>query len=173
MLFLLQCEAGIIPRGVPPPPRPGGETGSGTHSPAIERVDRRPGIERVVRPPGRRYGAAVRRPTGGFPMPSPFFVLNYCRNWILVMPELSPPERELAELLVESLNLDGVSAAEIDPEAPLFGAGLGLDSIDALELALAISKKYGFQLRSDNDDNRRIFGSLRALSAHVEQHRTV
>ena len=53
----------------------------------------------------------------------------------------------------------------------LFGAGLGLDSIDALELSLAISKKYGFQLRSDNDDNRRIFGSLRALSAHVEQHR--
>lgn len=89
------------------------------------------------------------------------------------MPELSHPERELADLLIESLNLDGISAEQIDPEAPLFGAGLGLDSIDALELALAISKKYGFQLRSDNDDNRRIFGSLRALSAHVEQHRTV
>lgn len=86
---------------------------------------------------------------------------------------MTSAERELADLLVESLNLDGVSAAEIDPEAPLFGAGLGLDSIDALELSLAISKKYGFQLRSDNDDNRRIFGSLRALSAHVEQHRTV
>ena len=57
-------------------------------------------------------------------------------------------------------------------EAPLFGEGLGLDSIDALELALAISKKYGFQLRSDNDDNRRIFASLRALSAHVQQHKT-
>lgn len=80
-------------------------------------------------------------------------------------------ETELAELLVESLNLDGVAATDIDPEAPLFGDGLGLDSIDALELALAISKQYGFQLRSDNDDNRRIFGSLRALSAHVEQHR--
>jgi acyl carrier protein len=89
------------------------------------------------------------------------------------MSELSPAERALAELLVESLNLDGVAAADIDPEAPLFGAGLGLDSIDALELALAISKRYGFQLRSDNDDNRRIFASLRALSAHVEQHRTV
>ena len=60
----------------------------------------------------------------------------------------------------------------IDPEAPLFNAGLGLDSIDALELALAISKTYGFQLRSENDDNKRIFGSLRALSAHVEQNRT-
>jgi len=80
-------------------------------------------------------------------------------------------ERELAELLVESLNLEGVSAAEIDPEAPLFGDGLGLDSIDALELALAVSKKYGFQLRSDSDANRRIFGSLRALAAHVELNR--
>ena len=80
-------------------------------------------------------------------------------------------ETELAELLVESLNLDGVAAADIDPEAPLFGAGLGLDSIDALELALAISKKYGFQLRSDSDENRRIFASLRALSAHVQAHR--
>lgn len=89
------------------------------------------------------------------------------------MSELTAAERELADLLVESLNLDGVEAAGIDPEAPLFGAGLGLDSIDALELSLAISRKYGFQLRSDNDDNRRIFGSLRALSAHVQEHRTV
>jgi acyl carrier protein len=88
------------------------------------------------------------------------------------MPSLSAAELALAELLVESLNLDGVAPAEIDPEAPLFGAGLGLDSIDALELSLAISKQYGFQLRSDNEDNRRIFGSLRALSAHVEQHKT-
>lgn len=81
-------------------------------------------------------------------------------------------ERALADLLVESLNLEDVQAADIDPEAPLFNAGLGLDSIDALELALAISKRYGFQLRSDNDENRQIFASLRALSAHVEQHRT-
>ena len=80
-------------------------------------------------------------------------------------------EREMAQLLVESLNLEDVAAAEIDPEAPLFNAGLGLDSIDALELSLAISKRYGVQLRSDNDGNRRIFASLRALSAHVEQHR--
>jgi acyl carrier protein len=87
------------------------------------------------------------------------------------MSPLSPAERDLADLLVESLNLEGVDAAGIDPEAPLFNDGLGLDSIDALELALAISKKYGFQLKSDNDANRRIFGSLRALSAHVEQHR--
>lgn len=89
------------------------------------------------------------------------------------MSALTPAELALAELLVESLNLDGVVAADIDSDAPLFGAGLGLDSIDALELSLAISKRYGFQLRSDNDENRRIFGSLRALSAHVEQQKTV
>src|SRR5690606_39405049 len=75
----------------------------------------------------------------------------------------------LAQLLVESLNLEDVAPESIDPEAPLFNAGLGLDSIDALELSLAIGKRYGFQLRSDNDENRRIFASLRALSAHVQQ----
>jgi acyl carrier protein len=84
----------------------------------------------------------------------------------------TPAEAELAQLLVESLNLEGVEPAGIDPEAPLFGDGLGLDSIDALELALAVSKRYGFQLRSDSDENRRIFASLRALSAHIEQHKT-
>lgn len=78
-------------------------------------------------------------------------------------------ERELAGLLVESLNLEGVAADGIDPEAPLFGEGLGLDSIDALELALAISKRYGIQLRSDSDENRRIFASLRTLAAHIGQ----
>jgi acyl carrier protein len=86
----------------------------------------------------------------------------------------SPAERELAQLVVSSLNIEDVQADAIDPNAPLFGEGdLGLDSIDALELALAISKSYGFQLRSDNPDNREIFGSLRALSAHIEQQRTV
>ncbi|WP_147652899.1 phosphopantetheine-binding protein [Vulcaniibacterium gelatinicum] len=83
----------------------------------------------------------------------------------------TPFERELAELLVESLNLEEVAAADIDPEAPLFGAGLGLDSIDALELALAVSKQYGVQLRSDGEDNRWIFASLRSLATHVQQHR--
>ena len=80
-------------------------------------------------------------------------------------------ERELAELLVESLNLDDVAPDSIDPEAPLFNTGLGLDSIDALELALAVSKRYGVQLRPDGEDNRRIFASLRALSEHIQQHR--
>ncbi|HMM57961.1 MAG: acyl carrier protein [Xanthomonadales bacterium PRO7] len=84
----------------------------------------------------------------------------------------SPAEHELAELIVSSLNLESTSAAAIAPEAALFGGGLGLDSIDALELALAISKRYGFSLRSDNPDNKRIFSSLRELSAHVEKSRT-
>lgn len=79
-------------------------------------------------------------------------------------------EQEMAELIVESLRLE-TAAASIDPEAPLFGEGLGLDSIDALEIALAISKRYGFQLRSDDEHNHRIFSNLRALSAHVEKHR--
>jgi len=83
----------------------------------------------------------------------------------------SPIEKDLAELLVESLNLEEVSPEEIDPEAPLFGAGLGLDSIDALELALAVSSRYGIQLKSDDADNRAIFSSLGALARHVEQHR--
>ena len=82
-------------------------------------------------------------------------------------------EFELAQLLVESLNLEEVQAADIDPEAPLFNDGLGLDSIDALELSLAIGKRHGFQLRSDNEDNRRIFASLRALSEHVQANKTV
>ncbi len=87
------------------------------------------------------------------------------------MSEQSPVERELAQLLVASLNLEDVAPGDIDPEGALFGDGLGLDSIDALELALAISGKYGFQLRSDSDENRRIFASLRALAAHIEQRR--
>jgi Acyl carrier protein len=80
-------------------------------------------------------------------------------------------QKELAELIVTSLNLESVKPADIDPEAPLFGGDLGLDSIDALEIALAVSKRYGFQLKSDNPDNRTIFTSLRTLSEHIEQHR--
>ena len=81
------------------------------------------------------------------------------------------PEQALATLIVSALQLE-VGAAEIDPSAPLFGDGLGLDSIDALELALAISRAYGFELRSDDERHQRIFASLRSLSAHVEAHRT-
>ena len=78
---------------------------------------------------------------------------------------------EIAELVVSALNLE-IGASDIDPGAPLFGEGLGLDSIDILELALVISKRYGFQLRSDNEDNIRIFSSLHALTAHIAAQRT-
>jgi acyl carrier protein len=88
------------------------------------------------------------------------------------MTEQTAAERELAELIVTNLNLEGVSAEQIRPDAPLFGGELGLDSIDALELSLAISKRYGFQLRSDNPDNGRIFGSLRALTDYIQQQKT-
>lgn len=83
----------------------------------------------------------------------------------------SPAEHELATLLVDSLGIEHAQPAEIDPQAALFGEGLGLDSIDALELSLAIGKQYGVQLKSGNDDNKRIFSSLRSLSAYIEQHR--
>ena len=88
------------------------------------------------------------------------------------MEALTPFELEVARLLVETLHLEEVQAEAIDPDQPLFGDGLGLDSIDALELALAISKTYGFQLRSDDQENRKIFASLRALSQHIAQSRT-
>lgn len=82
----------------------------------------------------------------------------------------TPLEHELAVLLVDSLNLE-VAAAEIDPNAPLYGEGLGLDSIDILEVALEVSRRYGFQLRSDDERNQQIFTSLRTLATHVEQNR--
>ncbi|HXD05232.1 MAG TPA: phosphopantetheine-binding protein, partial [Burkholderiaceae bacterium] len=74
--------------------------------------------------------------------------------------QLSDSERELARLLVEALNLE-VAPEDIDPAAPLYGDGLGLDSIDILEVALEVSRRYGFQLRSDDENNERIFQSLR------------
>jgi acyl carrier protein len=86
-------------------------------------------------------------------------------------PTQSTLEREVASMIVSTLNLDSVTPEQIDPAAPLFGAGLGLDSIDALELALEISKRYGFQLRSDDEDNRRIFASLANLAAYIEKNR--
>ena len=79
--------------------------------------------------------------------------------------------RELAGLIVAALNLE-VSAADIGPDQPLYGEGLGLDSIDILEIALVVSKQYGVQLRADGEDNERIFASLRHLAEYVNAHRT-
>ena len=84
---------------------------------------------------------------------------------------MTAQERELAELIVVALNLE-TTADEIDPAAPLYREGLGLDSIDILEIALTVSKRYGMQLRSDDNDNARIFRSLRSLNQYVQQHRT-
>ena len=77
---------------------------------------------------------------------------------------------EIAALLVEALNLD-IAPESIDPDAPLYGEGLGLDSIDILEVALVVSQRYGFQLRSDDEDNVRIFKSLASLSDHIAANR--
>ncbi|HXM80949.1 MAG TPA: phosphopantetheine-binding protein [Burkholderiales bacterium] len=92
--------------------------------------------------------------------------------------EVAPPanmpdvhELELARLIIETLDLD-MQAAGIDPAAPLYGEGLGLDSIDVLEIALAISKAYGIKLRSDDKNNSKIFNSLRSLNQHIQAHRT-
>jgi len=81
---------------------------------------------------------------------------------------LTAQELELAELIVATLNLE-VRPLDIDPRAPLFGDGLGLDSIDILEIALAISKAYGVRLKSDDEDNVRTFASLRSLHEHIRK----
>lgn len=78
---------------------------------------------------------------------------------------------EVAQLMVTALNLE-TSPEEIQPDAPLYGGDLGLDSIDILEVALAVSKKYGFQLRADDEDNAAIYASLRSLTQHIAAHRT-
>jgi acyl carrier protein len=91
------------------------------------------------------------------------------RSWASATMELQTDlEREVASLFVKLLNL-GLSPTEIDPLAPLFGEGLGLDSIDMLEIALAVSKRYGVELRSED---KQAISSLRALVSHIEQYRT-
>lgn len=78
---------------------------------------------------------------------------------------------EVAQLIVEALNLD-IQATEIAPDAPLYGDGLGLDSIDVLEISLVISKRYGLQMRADNQDNESFFSSLASLTAYIASQRT-
>lgn len=88
---------------------------------------------------------------------------------------LIPPdtrlEREVAAMIVTALNLE-VGADEIQPDAALFGDGLGLDSIDILEISLVISKTYGIQMKAENEDNFNTFSSLRSLTAYIAEHRT-
>ncbi|MCI4662253.1 MAG: phosphopantetheine-binding protein [Neomegalonema sp.] len=78
---------------------------------------------------------------------------------------------EVATLIVDALDLEDVKPDEIEPDAPLFGDGLGLDSIDALEIAFAVAQKYGFKLQSDDARNGEIFASLDALTRHIAANR--
>lgn len=85
------------------------------------------------------------------------------------MPNLSTKELEVAELIVDSLNLEDVTAADIVLNEPLFGDGLGLDSIDALELSLGIKQKYGIQLRAEDENVNEIFTSLATLTQYIQK----
>ena len=78
---------------------------------------------------------------------------------------------EVVALIIEALNME-IAPGEVDPDGPLYGDGMGLDSIDMLEISLVISKRYGFQMRSDNEDNQKIFASPRALAAYIASQRT-
>lgn len=82
----------------------------------------------------------------------------------------TPAELELATLMVDVLNLEDMSADEIDPDEVLFGEGLGLDSIDALELSLAISKQYGVQIKSEDKGVKEAFANLRSLNAYIKNN---
>lgn len=88
------------------------------------------------------------------------------------MNQQTATEQEVAQLIIETLNLEDLNMGDIAPEEPLFGEGLGLDSIDALELALAISGKYGFQLKAEDENNQSIFATLRSLSSHIEKNKS-
>ena len=80
-------------------------------------------------------------------------------------------QQELKELIIEALNLEDVTPEDIDADAPLFGDGLGLDSIDALELGLALKKQYGITMSAESEDNKKHFASLNALAQYVAANR--
>jgi acyl carrier protein len=87
------------------------------------------------------------------------------------MAELSPEQLEVAELIVDTLNLEDIDPVEIDPQTPLFRDGIGLDSIDALELSLGIKQKYGIQLKADDDNIANIFSSIATLTQYIQAHK--
>jgi acyl carrier protein len=82
------------------------------------------------------------------------------------------PEDEIKQLIIEVLQLEDITPADIDTDAPLFVEGLGLDSIDALELGVALHKRYGITLSADSEETRRHFASVRALGALIASNRT-
>lgn len=81
-------------------------------------------------------------------------------------------EKEVAQMIIDCLSLEDITAEEINPEEALFNEGLGLDSIDALELSVSLSKTYGIELRNNDANNKEIFSSLRSLAAYVAQNRS-
>lgn len=81
-------------------------------------------------------------------------------------------EQEVKGFIIEALQLEDITPADIDADAPLFVEGLGLDSIDALELGVALQKRYGISLSADSAETRRHFASVRTLEALIAEHRT-
>ena len=82
-------------------------------------------------------------------------------------------EEEVIQLIIDVLQLEDITPADIDPDAPLFVDGLGLDSIDALELGVALHKRYGISLSGDAEEVRRHFSSVRSLAAMITRNRTL
>jgi len=89
----------------------------------------------------------------------------------MVLREHTELEREVAGLIIETLNLESMQTVDIDPDDFLFGEGLGLDSIDALELALAVKQTYGLNIKSGDDNNAEIFSSLAALTKYISENK--
>lgn len=84
---------------------------------------------------------------------------------------LSQDEATLARLIIDTLNLE-LDSGDLKPETPLYGEGMGLDSIDILEVALAVSQRYGVTLHADDENNRMIFASISSLSDYIQQRKT-
>ncbi|HEX4506686.1 MAG TPA: phosphopantetheine-binding protein [Alphaproteobacteria bacterium] len=90
---------------------------------------------------------------------------------VVVSEALNPEEAQLVRLIVETLNLE-LDPGDLEPETPLYGEGMGLDSIDILEVALAVSQRYGVTLHADDENNTEIFASIRSLSEYIQNHKT-
>ena len=101
---------------------------------------------------------------------SPAFIRKEV-HWNKYMRSQTEQELDIAGLIIETLNLEDMQAAGIDPEDYLFGEGLGLDSIDALEIALAIKQKYGINIKSGDKENTQTFSSLAALSTFITENK--
>jgi acyl carrier protein len=91
---------------------------------------------------------------------------------VIAVPRMSETEDNLKTLIIEALKLEDLTPADIDSEEPLFGSGLGLDSIDALELGVAIRKRYGVKFETVNDDVKAHFANVRSLARFIDSQRT-